>query len=80
MGFDPYNCSMKIRKSIKTPIPKVGALKGSFSHTLLHSREHEMWLPGFPLGPQPCKPLLWSRAQGQGYDIYLQDGPMEDNH
>jgi hypothetical protein len=42
MGFDPYNCSMKIRKSIKTPIPKVGALKGSFSHTLLHSREHEM--------------------------------------
>jgi hypothetical protein len=23
-----------------------------------------MWLPGFPLGPHPCKPLPWSRAQG----------------
>ncbi len=28
------------------------------------SREHEVWLPSFPLGLQPCKPLLWSRAQG----------------
>jgi hypothetical protein len=35
---------------------------GSFPHTLLHSREHEMWLLGFTLGPQLCKPLPWSRA------------------
>jgi hypothetical protein len=25
MGFDPYNCSLKIREFIKTPTPKVGA-------------------------------------------------------
>jgi hypothetical protein len=37
--------------------------EGSFLHTLLHSQKHEMWLPCFPLGPQPCKPLFWSRAQ-----------------
>jgi hypothetical protein len=28
MGFDPYNCSLKIRESIKTPTPKVGAHLG----------------------------------------------------
>ncbi len=27
-----------------------------------------MWFPGFPLGPHPCKPLPWLRAQGQGCD------------
>jgi hypothetical protein len=26
--------------------------EGSFPHTLLHSQEHEMWLPSFPLGPR----------------------------
>ncbi len=26
------------------------------SHSL-HSWEHVMWLPGLPLGPQPCNPL-----------------------
>jgi len=30
---------------------------GSFPHTLLHSREHEMWLPGFIIDPHLCKPL-----------------------
>jgi hypothetical protein len=29
----------------------------SFSHTLLHSRKHEMWLSGFTLGPHLCKLL-----------------------
>ncbi len=38
--------------------------EGSFPHTFLHSREHEMWLPGFPLGPHSCKPLPWLWAQG----------------
>jgi hypothetical protein len=28
--------------------------EGSFSHTLLHSQEHEMWFPGFPLNLHPC--------------------------
>jgi len=40
MGFDPYNCSQKIRECMKTLTPKVGAHLGmwkfisSFSHTL----------------------------------------------
>jgi hypothetical protein len=25
--------------------------EGSFPNTILHSQEHEMWLPGFPFGP-----------------------------
>jgi hypothetical protein len=36
----------------------------SFLQTLLHSWKHEMWLPCFPLGSQPCKPLPWLRTQG----------------
>jgi hypothetical protein len=31
--------------------------EGSFPRILLHSRKHEMWLPGFPLGSHSCKPL-----------------------
>jgi hypothetical protein len=30
---------------------------GSFPHTLWHSREHVMWLPGLSLDLQPCNPL-----------------------
>jgi hypothetical protein len=30
---------------------------GSFPHTLLHSREHEMWLLSFSLGPHLCDPF-----------------------
>jgi len=40
--------------------------EGSFLHTFLHSREHEMWLLGFLLGPRLRKP--WSRTQGWSYD------------
>jgi hypothetical protein len=46
MGFDPFNRSLKIQESIGFPTPKVGAhlgvCEGSFPHTLLHSRGHEM--------------------------------------
>jgi hypothetical protein len=28
MGFDPYNCSLKIRESTETPTPKMGAHLG----------------------------------------------------
>jgi hypothetical protein len=62
MGFGPFNFSLKIQKSTNTPTPKMGAhlvCEGSFSHTLLHSWEHEMWLPGFTISPHPCKPLIW---------------------
>jgi hypothetical protein len=36
----------------------------SFPHTLLHFREHEMWLSNFTFGPHLCKPLFWLQAQG----------------
>jgi hypothetical protein len=52
MGFDPCNYFLKIWDSTGALIPKVGAhweCDGSFLHTLLHSREHEMWLPSFLL-------------------------------
>jgi hypothetical protein len=52
---------------LELQLPKCEILwecEGSFHHTFLHSREHEMWLLGVPLGPQPCKPFLWSRTQG----------------
>ncbi len=67
MRFDPCNHSLKIQESTETPTPKVRVpweCEGSFPHTLLHSREHEMWLPSFFLGPHFCKPLPWSWAQG----------------
>jgi hypothetical protein len=31
--------------------------EGWFPHILLHSREHEMWLPSFLLGPHSYKPF-----------------------
>jgi hypothetical protein len=37
---------------------------GSFPHTLLHSREYEMWILCFTFGLYLRKPLLWSRTQG----------------
>jgi len=67
MGFDSYNCPLKIQKSIGTLTPKMGVHLGVWrfipSH-FLHSWEHEMWPMDFLLGPQPCKPLPWLRAQG----------------
>jgi hypothetical protein len=45
MGFDPYNCALKIRESIGTPIPNMEFTReceGSFPHTLWHSQEHVM--------------------------------------
>jgi hypothetical protein len=49
MGFDPWNCFLKIQESIGTSTPSMGVHLGSFPHILLHSREHEMWLPGLIL-------------------------------
>jgi len=37
MGFDPYNCSLKIQKSIGILIPKVGAHLGVWGFILSHS-------------------------------------------
>jgi hypothetical protein len=61
MSFDPYNCPLKIQESIRTPTSKVEAhLKvwGSFPHTLLHSREYEMWLLGSLLAHTFASPCL----------------------
>jgi hypothetical protein len=70
MSFYLYNRSLNIRESIENP-SKIQPPKweltwecgGSFFHTLLHSQEHEMWLPGFTLGLHFCKPLFWLRTQ-----------------
>jgi len=66
MDFDPYNHSLEIQKSIKTPTPsfELQFLKceftwecgGSIPHTFPHSWEHEMWLPSFILGSHLRKP------------------------
>jgi hypothetical protein len=42
MGFDPCNCFLKIRESIKTPIPKVGAHLGVWGFI----PSHYLALPG----------------------------------
>jgi hypothetical protein len=64
MGFYPCKRPLKIQESTGTPTPKMGVPKkeceGMNPNTLLHSREHEIWLSGFPLGRQPRKPLPWS--------------------
>jgi hypothetical protein len=77
MGLDPYNRSLKVWESIESPsklqLPKwefTWECEGSFLHVILHSWKHEMWLLGFLLGSQLCKPFPWSRTQGQGYNIF----------
>jgi len=65
LSFDPYNRSLNIRESIETLTPKVEAPLGMWGFIPSHFPS----LPSFPLGPQPCKPLPWLRAQGEGYDI-----------
>jgi len=37
MGFDPYNCSLKIWESVMTPTPKVGAHLGVWGFILSQS-------------------------------------------
>jgi hypothetical protein len=67
MSFDPCNCLLKIQESIGILIPKwelTWECEDWFPHILLHSREYQMWLSGFILGPHLCKPLSWLRAQG----------------
>jgi hypothetical protein len=61
MSFDPCNHPLKIRKSIGTSTPKMGAhlgVWGSFLHTFLHSWEHEMWLPSSFLALTFANPCL----------------------
>jgi hypothetical protein len=60
MGFDPYNCSLKISKSIETPIPKVGAHLGVWMFILSHFPTlMGAWdvTPGFLSWLTPLQPL-----------------------
>jgi hypothetical protein len=65
IGFVPYNCSLKIQKSIGTPTPKVGAHLGVWgfisSHFPTLPRPWDV-TPSFTLGPNLHKPLpcLWA--------------------
>jgi hypothetical protein len=58
IGFDPYNCFLKIRESIWTLTPKVGAHLGmwwfipSLSY-IPRSMRCDFWA-SFPLGVHPC--------------------------
>jgi hypothetical protein len=57
LSFDPSTRSLKFRESTGIPSLKVGVALGVWwlPHTLLHSRESLMWLPGFPW-PAPLQP------------------------
>jgi hypothetical protein len=70
LNFDPWNCSLKFRDSIRTPsglhFPKWELLwecEGSLPHTpspfFTLPGVCDM-TPGLLLGPQPCTPLPWS--------------------
>jgi len=78
MNFDSCNFPLKIRESIGTLTPKMGAHLGVWgfipSHSLALSWEHEMWLSGSLLHLH--KPLPWSRAQGYVCDIGVPACPF----
>jgi len=60
MGFDPYNCSLKIQESIRTPTPKVGVHLGVWgfipSHSLALLRAWNVTI-GFPSWSTPSQAL-----------------------
>jgi hypothetical protein len=67
MSFDPCNRLWRFRSSSGLQLPKwefTWDYGGSFFHILLHSQEHEMWLPSCTFGLHFCKPLPWLWAQG----------------
>jgi hypothetical protein len=66
-SLTPEIAFWRFESPFRTPTPNMGVHLGVWgfipSHSL-HSREHVKWLPGLPLGPQPCHALPWLRAQG----------------
>jgi hypothetical protein len=61
MNFDPYDYILNIQESIRIPTPKwelTWECGGSFPHTLLHSREHEMPLSSSLLAYTFASPCL----------------------
>jgi hypothetical protein len=69
MNFDPYNRLLKIRESIETPTPKVGAHLGVCGFIPSHSQGHEMWLPGSFLARTFASPYFSRKLKGYGRDI-----------
>jgi hypothetical protein len=67
-SFDPWNCALKIRESFRDSNSQHGGVHlgvwGFIPSHSLHCREHVKCFPTLLLGPQPCNPLPWSRAQG----------------
>jgi hypothetical protein len=60
MGFDPYNCSLKVWKSIGTPTPKMGAHLGVWGFIPSHSPTFpRTWnvTPRLPFWPAPLQAL-----------------------
>ncbi len=53
MNFDPCNCSLKIRESIRTPIPQNGS---SFESVRVHSTTLS-YTPRLPFWPAPLQAL-----------------------
>jgi len=67
MIFDPWNCPLKIWKSIGTLTPKMGAHLGVWGFFPAHSLAlPKAWNVTFrlPFGLHLCKPLPWLQAQG----------------
>ncbi len=61
MGFDPYNRSLKIQKSIRTPTPKVGVYLGVWGFIPSHSPTlPRAWdvTPGLPSWPASLQALV----------------------
>ncbi len=78
MGFDPYNCFMKIRKSIENPIPKVGAhlrvwrFIPSQSPTLPGAWDVTLGLPSWPAPLQTLALVASPRLGLWLFCIFLQ--------
>jgi len=62
MSLTPIISLWRFKSPLGLQFPKwdlIWKCVGSFLHILLHSQEHEMWLPNFILGQHLCKPFFW---------------------
>jgi hypothetical protein len=81
MGFDPFDCSLKIQKFIWTPIPKVGAHLGvwgfipSHSPTLSGAWDVTLGLPSWP-APSQVLALVANPRLGLWHSFYSSIAPI----
>jgi hypothetical protein len=76
IGFDPWNWSLKIWKSIGIPTPKMGAhlgVWGSFipSHSSTLSKAWDV-TPGLPFWPAPLQALTLVTSPRLGFQQWVQ--------